>query len=74
MSLCVVGFLIVNVQFLVLVKRNFFRDSTFATVSFSAFVVRSRRSSVSTKSVKTVEFGRLNISKLKAKLSVNSKI
>ena len=53
-------------------KRNFFRDSTFATVSFSALLVRSRRSSVSAKSVKTVDFGRLNINKLKAKLSVNS--
>ena len=63
-----------NVQFFVLVKRNFFRDSTFATVSFSALLVRSRRSSVSAKSVRTVDFVRLNINKLKAKLSVNSKI
>ena len=70
----VLGFLFVNAQLLVLVKRIFFRASIFATVSSSALLVRSRRISVSAKSVKTVDFVRLNINKLKAKLSVNSKI
>ena len=51
-SLYVLGFLFVNVQLLVLLKRIFFRASMFATVSCSAWLVRSRRSSVSAKSVK----------------------
>ena len=52
-SLYVLGFLFVNVQLLILVKIIFFRASLFATVSCSALLVRSRRSSVSAKSVKT---------------------
>ena len=51
-SLYALGFLFVNVQLLVLVKRIIFRVSIFATVSSSALLVRSRRSSVSAKSVK----------------------
>ena len=52
-SLYVLGFLFVNVQLLVLVRIVFFRASLFAIVSCSALLVRSRRSSVSAKSVKT---------------------
>ena len=51
-SLNVLAFLFVNVQLLVLVKIIFLRASLFATVSCSALLVRSRRSSVSAKSVK----------------------
>ena len=63
--LYVLGFLFVDVQLLVLVKRIFFGASIFATVSGSTLLVRSRRSSVSAKSAKkTVDSVRRNIDKL----------
>ena len=63
--LYVLGFLFVDIQLLVLVKRIFFGASIFATVSGSTLLVRSRRSSVSAKSAKkTVDSVRRNINKL----------